>query len=185
MKKILPVVILLFISSVCFSQLTTSDGLLYYYDILNWTQVPGTGSIDISDAPNSIVFTSGDSGDADSTYIEIKAPAPGVVTFEWAYTTSDGAQYDFPFYIIDGVITPFNSYDTGGASSQSGTETFTVEAAQMFGFGAYTSDGLFGSCTINTFSFLLPSVPIGITTILSVFGLSGIAILLRRRKKRI
>jgi len=185
-KLILLLIAIWFIAQIGYAQFYAAYSLSDYYDISNWTQVPGSGSIDISGAPNNISFISGNSSFADNTYIEIAAPGAGVVSLSWSYTTNDwGPQYDYPFYIINGVKTTFSSFSLFGSKTQSGTETFSVYSGDVFGFGAYTTDGGFGVCTINTFSFSLPTAPIALTSILSVFGLAGIAVFFRQRKGRV
>jgi len=190
------------------AQSNAVNSLVGYYKISNWTQVPGTGSIDITGAPDQLIFTSGNSEQSDFTYVHIKAFTGGVVSISWNYSTIDpgeivdggdlpsvvnpglgdplpGASYDFPFYVIDGIPHMFSSFNPLGPDNQSGVETFPVLQNQTFGFGAYSTDGLFGSCTINTFSFSLPSVPIALTTVLAAFGLVGITLIVRKKVLRV
>jgi hypothetical protein len=165
---------------------TSTFGLNGYYDIANWDQFPNSGNINTAGAPNSIVFTSGDDNESDTSYISILAPNTIVVKINWTYETNDydGPEFDYPVYIINGVIHKFNSFDLYGPDEQSGLETFTVRDGQTFGFGAYTFDGIYGECTINSVSFEFETVPVGISVVLGAFGLVGVSFLARRRLRK-
>ncbi|HPR33157.1 MAG TPA: hypothetical protein PLK12_13740 [Prolixibacteraceae bacterium] len=183
-------ILFLFVSFVCFSVSdaqpldASTFGLNGYYTISNWLQVPNTGTIDVSGAPNSLIFYSGDASVQDTTYITIEAPAGILVTINWSYTTVDvGSQWDYPVCLINGVMQPFSSFDVGGPLVQNGIETFTVLRGQTFGFGAYTPDGWGGACTINAVSFEFQTVPVGISVVLGAFGLMGVSLFARRRIK--
>jgi hypothetical protein len=167
-------------------------GLNGYYNISNWMQIPNSGFIDISGAPNSLVFTSGDEnpeipGPPDTTYISIKAPNGIIVKINWSYDTKDdmGSSWDYPVFIIDGIMHRFTSFDIYGPDLQSGIETFVVEKDQTFGFGAYTIDGYMGACTINSLSLEFDTVPVGISTILGAFLLIGFSFFWKRRSKKL
>lgn len=163
----------------------TQNGFYGYYDISNWELHPNSGSIDISDAPLSIEFESGDSGHQDLTYIQIEIPADGIVQFNWSYTTSDESpNFDFPFYMINGIVTPFTSIDFSGADTQSGIETINVSKGQTFALGAYTFDGIYGSATIEAFSFSAPIVPVSFIAVFSGLGLIGLGTFFRFRKRK-
>lgn len=164
----------------------TQNGFYEYYDISNWEEYPNSGNINTSGAPLSIEFESGDSGHQDSTYIQIEIPADGIVQFNWSYTTSDtdGSDYDFPFYMINGESSEFSSFNRGGADTQSGIETINVSKGQTFALGVYTIDGQFGSATIEAFSFSAPVVPVSFIAVLSSLGLIGMGTFFRFRKKK-
>ncbi|MBN1924606.1 MAG: hypothetical protein JW798_02115 [Prolixibacteraceae bacterium] len=189
MKKILLICLVLGFAFVSVSNAqpiyASTYGLNGYYEIGNWSQVPNSGTIDISGAPNSLTFLSGDSGFEDTTYISIYAPCDIIVKINWTYTTPDvAAHWDFPVYFINGEMFPFSTYDMDGALIQNGLEVFTVQSGQNFGIGAYTEDGFGGACTIDAVSFEFETVPVGITAALGVFGLAGISLFARRRMKR-
>ncbi|WP_297097865.1 hypothetical protein [uncultured Draconibacterium sp.] len=186
MKKHLLTLTFLFLLIVVANSAMAQTGLTGYYDILNWTLIENSGSIITSNAPDEITFVSGNSGYEDDTYMTITAPNDGIVSFEWDYTTVDGAEYDYPFYIIDGDKYTFSTYNESGSNSQSGTESFVVTAGQTFGFGASTTDGIVGSATIKTFTFSFPPgepVPVSIFSILALFALIGGVIVFKLRKR--
>lgn len=159
------------------------EGLIGYYDVANWTQTATDGVIDLSNAPTLITFTSADNGSPEYTYMTIEAIADGVVELSWDYSTVDGPGWDYPVYVLNGVPAVFTSFDTGGPDTQSGVESFSVNKGDVFGFGVYTEDGALGSCTVDSFAFKLPVVPIALTSILSVFGLIAVGSVFRFRKR--
>jgi hypothetical protein len=181
-------------------------GFSGYYDLSKWTKVPNSGSIDVSGAPSSVIFISGDSGSADTTYMTIVVPADGEISFLWNYSTVDeGAQFDYPVYILNGEMFMFPGYvipedeeegdgpltapeegdDEGfGVEPQSGQFTIHVEKGQTFAIGAYTVDGIIGSCTINAFNFNVTSVPFALPAVLGIFGLAGIGAVVRFRRRK-
>lgn len=187
MKKHLPLLTSLLFLVLIANSAVAQTGLTGYYDIVNWTLVENSGSIITSNTPDEITFISGDAGDEDVTYMIITAPNNGTVSFNWDYSTVDEApEYDFPFYIIDGVEHPFSSFNPGGANTQSGTESFSVTAGQTFGFGAKTSDGILGSATIKTFTFSFPPgepVPVSIYSVLALFAFIGSVTVFKLRKR--
>lgn len=161
------------------------NGFTDYYSISNWTLVPNSGSIDISGAPNSIEFTSGDSGDTDTTYMKISVLTYCTVKIDWTYETVDvSSLWDFPVYILNGEMHRFSSYEIGGNIIQNGTEIINLKTNDIFGLGAYTVDGVLGSCTINAVSFQVDTVPVGISAVLGAFGLIGASLFARKRIKK-
>lgn len=186
MKKILLLsgLIFLIVSALSAQPLTTSTyGLNGYYDISNWNIIPNSGTINTSGAPNSLVFVSGNSGDTDTTYISIPSPNWLIVKIGWTYTTadSDGPRWDYPVYILNGVMHQFSSYNVYGSDVQSGLETFTVKEGDTFGIGVYTVDGVMGSCTVNSIAFEFKTVPVALSTVLIAFVLIGVTFFVRKR----
>lgn len=146
-----------------------------YYAPTNWvlTQVPDEtgGSLNTDAAPASISITSGNLGFEGSTIYTITIPSTGYVSFDWSYTTSDGANYDYPQYSIDGgaaLLLP--GYSTTGALSQSATASIMLVGGQTFSLIMYTADGVFGAATTTFSNFLAPPdepMTCGIPTILT------------------
>ena len=111
------------------------------YDVSNWTSsTEYGGSIHLSGAPTSITLISGDGQVvASSQDFTIEAVDNGLVSFNWAFSTSDwGASWD-PFgYLLNGIFTQLT--DDHGLDTQRGTASFAVLAEDVFGFRAYSVD---------------------------------------------
>ena len=119
------------------------------------------GSVNTTSAPASIAITSGDntsdaSGDTNYTII---VPATGTISFSWSYSSVDGAEYDYPNVIVNGVTTLFSGYDLLGASNQSGTMSVNVTAGQSFSFNMHTFDNNFGPGTLIISNFVATQSP--------------------------
>lgn len=138
----------------------------------NWSasQGPGfTGSANTSSAPASISLTSSDDplGDvfgSDNFIYQITVPANGTISFDWNYSTPDGAQYDYPKYSVNGVKSNLTGYSTSGGKTQSGTQTgITVHAGDVFALIMYTSDNGGGAATTVFSNFSTSNAPLAIT----------------------
>jgi hypothetical protein len=132
------------------------------YAPANWTQsIQGDGSIDTSGAPATIVLNSaGDSNGNQNTDFTITAPAPGTVSFDWNFTTSDNRPFWDPFgYLLNGSFTKLTN--DNGDQSQIGSISFSVLTGDVFGFRQNSLDSIFGraSTTISNFNGPLPPVP--------------------------
>ena len=115
----------------------------------NWTQAPGTGSINVFDA-NSLSITSGNNNTntASDTDVTIALPSAGTVSFSWDYSTSDpfGPFWD-PFIALEPAINQLT--DDNGAVGQSGSRSFSANAGDVIGFRIRTVDNSFGSATVS------------------------------------
>jgi hypothetical protein len=134
------------------------------YAPANWaTTITGNsnGSINAGGAPANIVMTSSNGavgGGAGATNWTITLPCSGNVTFNWAYTTVDGALYDYPRYSINGgAQTLFSGYSTGGSNNQNGTQTIAVTAGDVLQLNIYSVDNVAGSCVATITNFAAPS----------------------------
>jgi hypothetical protein len=141
------------------------------YDPANWTLETngGTGSVNTSGAPNSIVLTGSDSNSGSQvlTNFTTSAANSGFVSFQWSYSTSDGPQYDRFGYILNGLSTEIT--DRGGGTSQSGTLSFAVATADVFGFSIDAIDDCCGFGSVTLSSFNAPA-PVPVPGPLPVFG---------------
>lgn len=131
------------------------------YDVSNWSEALNGGSIDTTGAPTSIVEISSntDSGLLANTDFTITSLDNGVVTFNWVYSTEDrdGSFYD-PFgWLINGSFTQLTIDDL--FTTQSGTESFTVNAGDEFGFRMTSLDSALGSATVVISNFSAPGAP--------------------------
>lgn len=132
---------------------TPQSGFVGLYNVANWTfgNSNADGFVDTTAAPSSIALTGGNNGSdgsGDSNFT-ITIPATTTISFDWSYSTGDGAQFDIPRVVVNGsIITDMTGYDTGGANSQSGSMTVNVNAGDTFAFNMRTTDNVFGAATV-------------------------------------
>ena len=144
----------------------------------NWnlTNSNADGSVNTSNAPNSITLTGGDNG-SDSfgrtTYsITNTNPASVNISFNWLYSTQDSP-------ILDRFdVNQNGSYTTIANSNASGTYTTLIATGDVFGFSIATVDNILGrgSVTISNFSatpvpFETNAAPAGMAIVFGAFML--------------
>lgn len=144
------------------SCITISD-FTGYYDVANWTfyNAPVTvgGSVNTGGAPASIQIVTGNSNVQGYSNFEIEIPCDGNITFDWNYTTNDGANWDRFGYTKNGVFTLLTN--TAGATNQSGSASVPVVNGDDFALSGFTLDGAFGAATITVTSFAGPDAEAG------------------------
>lgn len=170
---------------------TLVSGFSSDFAVANWTQSPGTGSIDLSNAPVSVSLTSGDdsSGTPSFTNFYKMFALPGTVSFSWTYTTTDTSPFFDPFGFLlsnteANISDTFSQLtDDFGAVTQSGTRSVFVQAGQYFGF-SILSDNFGGPATarIGDFQVLVIPEP-GVLSLLAV-SLLAASLASRRRTVR-
>lgn len=133
----------------------------------NWTpaQSNSNGTVNTSGAPSNIVITSGNntSGTQGITQYSYVSACNGTVNFDWNYTTIHGAAFDYPQYQINsGTPVLFTSYNTAAGITQSGTQSITVAIGDTVKLQAYTTNNLFGACTVTISNFSAPGL-VGMT----------------------
>ncbi|MDB5334442.1 MAG: hypothetical protein JWN70_61 [Planctomycetaceae bacterium] len=128
----------------------------YSPDTWSFVSAPA-GSVSTASAPASISLVSGNTGTLSDTSYSHSITADGTLSFNWSYTTSDGANYDYPLYLLNGVATILPGYGLSGSTSQSGTLQITVHAGDTFGFRMHSVDGIFGAATIVFSNFIVTS----------------------------
>ena len=143
----------------------------------NWSEsIGGDGSIDTSDAPASITLigANDNSGRNVKTDFTIAAPAAGIVSFNWYYSTSDiDPTYD-PFgYLLNGAFTRLT--DNFGALIQTGSTSFAVGAGVVFGFRQDSTDTEGGAGTTTISNFNGPTAAPGPADVPGPLPLLGIA----------
>ena len=161
------------------------------YDVSNWTQTLGTGSIDIGGAPLDITLTGGDdnSNTQSSTIFSIAITATGTLSFDWNYTTTETNSFWDPFgYALNGAITQLTTNGGGAGQNQTGNVSIAVNAGDIFGFRQTTRDNLFGSASTTVSNFSAPSVvtsPVPLPPSLGFLGfaMGGLMVMQRREKK--
>ncbi|MDM3848678.1 MAG: hypothetical protein PT119_01510 [Aphanizomenon gracile PMC627.10] len=155
----------------------------------NWnlTNLNADGSVNTSNAPNSITLTGGNNGSGSfgrTTYsITNTKPVPVNISFNWGYSTTDfvtdsscslPGNFCDPFQIVlNGNATTLIS---NAGSSQSGTYTTLIPNENTFGFSIATADNYFrgGSVTISDFSatpvpFESNAAPAGMAIVFGAF----------------
>lgn len=121
-----------------------------------WTQSPGDGAINAF-TETDLSISSGDAGSESFTDVAIIVSVDGQISFDWFYSTSDASPAYDPFGVT--TLTPGFLFtevtDPLGANTQSGSFSIFVSAGQLFGFTAWSPDGLFGAATtrITNFAF--------------------------------
>ena len=136
---------------------TSASNFVGAYDVANWTfsNSNADGSVNTSGAPSSIAITGGNNGSqagGDSNFT-ITIPSDTTLSFDWSYSTSDGAQFDTPRIIVNGTPTNMTGYDTGGSTSQSGTMSVALNSGDTFAFNMNTGDNIFGAATVAITNF--------------------------------
>jgi len=154
------------------------------YAASNWTQAANTGVINISGAPNSVALTSSNAGGgAHNTDFTIAATTAGNVSFNWSFVNGDqdGSSFD-PFgWLLNGSFTQLSANDLFG--TQSGTASFFVNANDVFGFRAHSSDSGFGASTTTIGNFSAPDNNVPEPGSLALLG-AGLAGLVAFRKRK-
>ena len=129
----------------------------------NWifSQSNSDGVVATTNAPASISISSGNNGTSNSgtTNYAIDMNCDGVVSFDWVYTTIDGAAYDYPRYTINGG-TPviFPGYSTSGSTTQNGTANISVSAGDVLTLQMYTDDNSWGAANVTISNFSGPAL---------------------------
>lgn len=126
-------------------------------DVSNWSIrqefAAGNGTVDVSPAPSSIILTGPNGGDEGLTLYETTITVSGILSFTWNLEHDDPG-YDTFGYEINGTPTPITNTDGSGVVS------INLNNGDVFGFYAYSNDGIFGTfdvtitnlesfCTIN------------------------------------
>ena len=177
--------LLLFTSILMFLANPVKAAFVDAYEATKWSTSIDKGSINLFGAPNSISMTSSNSGtgshDQDFT---ITAAGNGVVTFDWAFVTTDtkqGPKFD-PFgVLLNGVFMQLTNNNAG--KSQSGSYSLMVNAGDVFGFRAHSTNSKFGSATTIISNFSAPS-PIPIPSAIWLMGIPIIGFLVKKHALR-
>jgi hypothetical protein len=118
------------------------------YDHSNWTFTPAGDGSTVTSTTNLTLIGSNNGVAGTSTYT-IAAAASGTVSFDWSYSSSDVANWDYGGFYLNGVFTTlaFNSTQGGGSFSTS------VGSGDTFGFWVHSRDGSFGPGVLDVSNF--------------------------------
>ncbi len=126
------------------------------FDASTWTFSDNAGgSVNLTSAPASITLTSGNSNTFGDTDFSHPMFFDGLVQFTWFYDTIDGAQFDYPEIVINGVAQIVPGFNTAGADNQVGNSEVHVRAGDTFAFRMHTTDGIAGSANTRFTNFVV------------------------------
>lgn len=97
-------------------------------------------------ASTSLTIIGGDNQTNDQGFsiAALLVPEDITVSFDWSYTTTDGAGFDNAGYVVDNTYIQLTN---NSITNQSGTETVSLVAGQVFGFAVGTVDNRFEAAT--------------------------------------
>jgi hypothetical protein len=102
-----------------------------------------------------VITISSDNGSAAEGWTDftVNVTDPDTVSFDWDYTTDDGALWDSFGYLLNGVYTQLT--DDNGSNQQSGNSgPINVAPGDVFGFRSLSVDGDFGPSTTTISNFM-------------------------------
>lgn len=120
------------------------------YNVPSWTVSHTAGDLGVVNSHTTTSLSmSSSNGATGQTSIDLTHTilTTGTVSFNWNYSTVDGANWDFPQVYLNGVRTTVNGYSTAGAATQSGTAVVSVNAGDVFGFTMTSVDNTGGAAT--------------------------------------
>lgn len=121
----------------------------------------GTATIDpmalLGTSPSTfnVMTISSDNGSGAEgfTDFEVDVTEAATISFDWDYTTADGAAFDSFGYTINGVYTQLS--DPAGGLNQTGNSgPIAVVPGDVFGFRSQSDDGDFGAATTTVTNFM-------------------------------
>jgi hypothetical protein len=131
----------------------------------NWTftNTNADGTLNTTNAPTSVSITGGDSFNSGpgTTDYNITMPVSGTLSFSWAYSTYDGASWDYPQLVYNNATSLFAGYNTGGTPTQSGSVTMEVQAGKTLILRMYTADNSSGAATVVISNFSVVTTTAG------------------------
>ncbi len=143
------------------------------------------GSVDDTGTPNFLVITGGNDGSGffGSTRYLTTAVASGLVSFDWLYETEDSWPSADPFgYWINNDFKQITS-DDNSMLNQKGSNGFSVQVGDRFGFGINTTDNNYGPASVTISNFIAPeAAPAAVPSPALGFGLVGMGIAALRQR---
>lgn len=139
-------------------------------------QTAGSGAAFLT-GPQSAVVIGDDSGILGSiNQICVVAPTAGDFCFDWAYFSSDSGCFDTGFMSLNGSVFTLacnTSAPTGGFVQ------ISANAGDIFCFGVWSADGIFGPGTLEVSNFIFKKIPAPGS--LALIGAAGLLAVRRRR----
>jgi len=132
-----------------FSGTPTADCQLSAFDWVLADSADGTGTINVEEGSCFLAITGGDAGLAGETEWLADACVDATVSAWYSFTSDDTGDFDSIYYTVDGDRTTIANNNSQGIH----VVTFEVDAGDEFGFGAETSDGIFGGVNGSVFFF--------------------------------
>jgi uncharacterized protein YrzB (UPF0473 family) len=99
----------------------------------------------------NLVSISGDNGARGNTDFTVQLSSDADISFDWNYSTDDGANWDAFGYLLNNVYNQLTNNNFG--NFQNGTFSLNVLENDVFGFRSYTSDGIAGASTTVVSNF--------------------------------
>jgi PEP-CTERM motif len=179
---------ILFALAVCFMNYCSigragTIGFTGDYDPSKWetTHFNSDGSVDTSNAPDSITLVSSDNGSFSfgSTSYSIVVPESGALYFRWSFTTEDFSAFYDPFgYFVDDNYTRVSR---NNLLSQSGWRSVSVLQGQVFGFRIDSLDNIVRRSTVIVSKFEAVPEP---TSMAAFGGAMIVSCLLAKRRRK-
>ena len=117
-------------------------------DMGNYTLTPmelyGVGQVINISSDNGI-------GGEGLTSFTVGVTSATTVTFDWNYTTVDGALWDTFGYMLNGSYTQLTN--SSGSDNQVGSQSVVLSPGDIFGFRTRSVDNIAGACTVIVSNF--------------------------------
>ena len=148
------------------------------YDPALWSFGLGGGDGSFTNDGALLTLTGSDDGvGPDITTYTVTAAGSGTVSFNWDYSSTAVGNWDYGGFVLNGVFTTLANNSAGG----SGTQSFTVNAGDTFGFFVTSQDSQFGAGVLEISNF---NAPAGIPepSAITILALGTVGLIARRKR---
>ena len=170
-------------------------GFIGAYAVSNWTTTlnNSNGSVfEIFGPPGALVIdgvlvmgsNTNVGGLLGTTDFTIAAVGSGLVNFDWRYSSVDSSFYDQGGFLLNGF---FNFLAANLGNPTSGSESFDVNAGDLFGFRVFSTDNFSGRGSLAIRDFDAPGnfdAPIPEPTTLALLAAGAVGGFASRRRAR-
>lgn len=127
---------------------------------------------------SSLTITGGDTGVEGSIGVTHRAPVDSLLSCDWSFFSNDEPSFDIAFFLLngDGYFMADGGY---GSPPDTGHMSIPLAAGDIFGWGVYAKDGLFGPGVLTLQEFSLTPVPLSP----GALSLLGLIVLAPRRRR--